>query len=149
MKKRLFALTLILSACSGAPPPAYDFAVVGQGLSGNLTLRLAPHLETDRIVVRDASGALSTLPQAEWSSPLPELLQHSLRPTRATLFVLDAFEIDTVTRRAVLRGTLTRKGVTKDNSQNVDLFEPIAAITATEALPAFQRLIERLGDSLN
>lgn len=76
--------------CSSAPVTAFDLSAPGQpprgtgGVAGQLVVvepvALAP-LESERILVKDASGAVSNLGGGQWSDRLPRLVQARLIQT--------------------------------------------------------------------
>ena len=79
-----------VAGCSSAPVTAFDLAAPGApprgggGVAGQLVVvepvALAP-LESERILVKDASGAVSNLGGGQWSDRLPRLVQARLIQT--------------------------------------------------------------------
>lgn len=79
-----------VAGCSSAPVTAFDLSAPGQpsraggGVAGQLVVvepvALAP-LEGERILVQDASGAVSNLGGGQWSDRLPRLVQARLIQT--------------------------------------------------------------------
>lgn len=84
-------LLLGLAACGGSAPPAtFDLTAPRQRLGGGGIVRgqvVVPEpvtvqtLEADRILVKDAGGAVSFLPGGQWADRLPRLVQARLIQT--------------------------------------------------------------------
>jgi cholesterol transport system auxiliary component len=84
------ALAALAGACSSSPPTTYDLsaprqAARGGGGSGAQIAVAEPvavqALEADRILVKDSSGAISTIGGAQWADRLPRLIQARLIQT--------------------------------------------------------------------
>lgn len=78
---------MTLAACGGGPAPTtYDLTAVRQGLrrTGGRRAIVVPEpttifaLDSERIVIRAASGEITYLPRAQWSDRLPRLVQARL-----------------------------------------------------------------------
>ncbi len=84
----LVALVVLssLAACSSGPPATYDLfepSRVGVLKPSELSLVVAEPkapraLDTEHMIVREADGAISYVPGAQWSDRVPALLQTSL-----------------------------------------------------------------------
>jgi cholesterol transport system auxiliary component len=75
----------LATACSSAPPRAYDLSaptVPVRGGTGRQILVATPaalqSLSSQQIVVKDASGSISTLGDGQWADSLPDLVQTRL-----------------------------------------------------------------------
>ncbi|HEX2725460.1 MAG TPA: ABC-type transport auxiliary lipoprotein family protein [Beijerinckiaceae bacterium] len=84
------AMAALAGACSSSPPTTYDLsaprqAARGGGGSGAQIAVAEPvavqALEADRILVKDSSGAISTVGGAQWADRLPRLIQARLIQT--------------------------------------------------------------------
>lgn len=112
----VLAAMSLLAACSTPTAPTFDLTAPRQPIRGGLVsgqlviaepTALAP-LETERILVRDAAGAVSYLPGAQWADRLPRLFQARL---------LQTFENATRIRAVARPG----EGVTGDYQLNTEL----------------------------
>ena len=83
-------MAALAGACSSSPPTTYDLsaprqAARGGGGSGAQIAVAEPvavqALEADRILVKDSSGAISTVGGAQWADRLPRLIQARLIQT--------------------------------------------------------------------
>lgn len=83
-------VALALGACSSAPVPAFDLAAPGDSVRGMIRIpgqivvveptALQP-LEAERIIVKDAGGAVSVLGGGQWTDRLPRVIQTRLIET--------------------------------------------------------------------
>lgn len=83
------AATLLLAGCGGGPAPTTydlsaprDFGRVGGGASIVVaTPATVQAFDSDRLIVKDSSGALSFLGGAQWADTIPNLVQTRLIQT--------------------------------------------------------------------
>lgn len=79
----LCGAALLLAGCSGSPLTTYDLSAPRDGLAGSRSSRVIvvaeptaiAALDSNRIVITTAGGALNYLPGGQWSDRLPKLLQ--------------------------------------------------------------------------
>ncbi len=82
----VLAALLVLSACASGPPATYDLFLPSQAgplkpMDSSMVVAeplASRSVDTDRIIVRGADGAVSYIPGAQWSDRAPTLLQTRL-----------------------------------------------------------------------
>jgi cholesterol transport system auxiliary component len=85
-KLNLLAALFMLSACASAPPATYElFSPTRIGVlkptESSLVVaepKSSRALDTERMIVREADGAISYVPGAQWADRVPVLLQTSM-----------------------------------------------------------------------
>ena len=85
----MLAVGLFLSGCAGSVPTTFDLTAprdVGRGGGSRATLVVqepttVQAIDSDRVIVRDSSGALSFVGGAQWADRVPKLVQVRLIQT--------------------------------------------------------------------
>jgi cholesterol transport system auxiliary component len=164
------ALAAAAPACSSGPPTTFDLtapsrkvgggAVAGQvAVSEPVAIQV---LEADRILVKDAAGAVSSLSDAQWADRLPRLIQARLIHTFENASRLKAvsrpgehvtadyqlnteiraFQIDAATGEAFVEMSAKAVDDRTGRITNARVFNarvPVAAIDAGNAARALDR----------
>lgn len=170
------ALALILAGCGGGPAPTtFDLTApsdFGRTGGSRATLVVADPtsvqtLNSDRIIVRDSSGALSFLGDAQWADQVPRLVQSRLVQTfenasrigavarpgdRITadlqlLTDIRAFNIEAGSGNAVVEITAKLVGDRTGRVQRARVFsarEPASAVDGPAAAQALDRALSRV-----
>lgn len=170
------ALALILAGCGGGPAPTtFDLTApsdFGRTGGSRTTLVVADPtsvqtLNSDRIIVRDSSGALSFLGDAQWADQVPRLVQSRLVQTfenasrigavarpgdRITadlqlLTDIRAFNIEAGSGNAVVEITAKLVGDRTGRVQRARVFsarEPASAVDGPAAAQALDRALSRV-----
>jgi cholesterol transport system auxiliary component len=161
-----------LAACGSGPAPAtFDLTAPRQGLrasSGRRVIVVAEPtavfaLDSERIVVRAASGELTYLPKAQWADRLPRLVQARLiqtfentgrsavgRPgdrlsgSYSLLTDIRAFEVRESTRDAYVEAACKLVGAGSGNLLTARLFSASVAVGAIEGAGVTQALDQAL-----
>lgn len=176
--RRLFAaaaLAVLLAGCGGSAARTYDLTAprdVGRVPISRAALVVAEPstvqvFDSERIIVRDPSGALSVLPGAQWADRLPRLVQTRLiqtfengsrigtvaRPGERILpdwqLNLDIrnFAIDSATREAVVEISVKLVGDRNGRVRGTQLFTarvPVASIDADNAAVALNSALSQV-----
>lgn len=134
----LLAAALALSACAGAVPTTYDLSAPRSETSGPLSARgqlivaeprAVQALDSERILVRETSGAISFLGGGQWSDRVPRLVQARLIQT-----------FENVGRRAAVARPGER--LVADYQLNTDIRSfQIAAATGTAEIEVSAQLV--------
>jgi len=153
--------TLALSGCGGGPPPVtFDLSAprgAPRRLGGGGAAIVVQEptaiaaLDSERIVVRSASGELTYLPRAQWADRLPRLLQARLiqtfenrgraavgRPTDRIagvfqlLIDIRSFEAREASRDAFVEVAAKMIGAVSGNVSTARLFSATTPLTAIE-----------------
>lgn len=172
----LLAGALLLAGCSGPTPTTYDLSAPGDvgrlGGAGPALVVAEPTtvqtLDSDRIIVRDSSGALSFAGGAQWADRIPKLVQTRLiqtfenagrlgsvaRPGERIVAPLQlvtdirSFNIDTASGAAVVEITAKLVGDSTGRVQRAKLFSARVPATASDAGAAAQALDKALSQVL-
>lgn len=172
-----FALSavLLLAGCSGPAPTTFDLtAPSGFGrVGGSATLAVArpttvQAFDSDRIIVKDSSGALSFVGGAQWADTIPALVQTRLiqtfenagriaavaspdqrvTPTAQLLTDIRSFNIEAGTGTAVVEITAKIVGDTSGKIQRARLFTARVPAGAVDGAGATQALNAALSQVL-
>ena len=164
------AAVLALGACGSAPNPAFDLSAprLARGSAGLAAITVVPEpsalqpFENERIVVKDAAGTLSILPDGQWSDRLPRLVQTKLiqafenssrsrsvsRPgdgitaDNQLTSEIRAFLLDSRTGEAVVEISAKLVDIKSGRVLNARIFTaktPVASAKAAEVAPALDR----------
>lgn len=162
----------LLAACSSAPPATFDLTAPRTGTrggSGSAQIVVAEPitvqvLESDRIIVKDKSGAVSFLGNGQWADRLPRLIQARLIQTFENASRLKAvsrpgdrivadyqlntdiraFQIDAGTGEAVVEISAKLVSDQAGRIVNARIFSarvPVASIDAATAAQALDRAL--------
>jgi cholesterol transport system auxiliary component len=166
------ALLLALTACAAPVATSYDLSapIVAHGfLRGQMAVAEPTGIqiyETDRILVKDSSNAVSTLAGAQWVDRLNRLVQARLLDTlhNASLMAktsrpgeriaadyqlnteIKAFQIETSTREAVVELSVKLIDDRTGRVVRTGLFtgrQPVAAIEGAEAARALDEALSQ------
>lgn len=171
----LLAGAVLLAGCAGSTPTTYDLSAprdVGRIGAGPALVVAEPTtvqtLDSDRIIVRDSSGALSFAGGAQWADRVPRLVQTRLiqtfenggrvgsvtRPGEriATELQLNtdirSFNIDTASGAAVVEITAKLVGDRSGKVQRARLFSARVPASASDSAAAAQALDQALSQVL-
>lgn len=172
----LLAGAMLLAGCAGSTPTTYDLSAprdVGRlGGVGPALVVAEPTtvqtLDSDRIIVRDSSGALSFAGGAQWADRIPKLVQTRLiqtfenagrlgsvaRPGERIVAQLQlvtdirSFNIDTASGAAVVEITAKLVGDSTGRVQRARLFSARVPATASDSGAAAQALDKALSQVL-
>ncbi|AMJ59171.1 ABC-type transport auxiliary lipoprotein family protein [Bosea sp. PAMC 26642] len=171
----LFAGAVLLAGCSGPTPTTYDLSAPRDfgRVGGGAALVVAEPttvqtLDSDRVIVKDSSGALSFAGGAQWADRVPKLVQTRLiqtfengsrlgsvaRPGERIVPELQlntdirAFNIDTATGSAVVEITAKLVGDRTGRVQRARLFTACVPATAGDGGAAAQALDRALSQVL-
>lgn len=166
---------LLLAGCSGATPTTFDLsAPSGFGRVGGVsTLAVArpttvQALDSDRVIVKDSSGALSFVGGAQWADTVPALVQTRLiqtfenagriaavaspdqrvTPTAQLLTDIRSFNIEAGSGTAVVEITAKIVGDSTGRIQRARLFTARVPAGAVDGAGATQALNQALSQVL-
>ncbi len=172
----LAGASALLAGCGGGPPPStFDLSAprgAARGLSGGSRAIVVQEpsaiaaLDSERIVVRAASGELTYLPRAQWADRLPRLVQARLiqtfenrgraavgRPTDRIVgdvqLIVDIrnFEVREASRDAYVEVAAKIVGGTSGNVATARLFSasaPVGTIDGAGATAALDQALARV-----
>ncbi len=172
-----FSALLLLSGCGGGATPTTfdlsapaDFGRVGGSRAALVIAEptTVQALDSDRIIVRDSSGALSFLGGAQWSDRVPKLVQtrmvqtfenasriasvsrpgDRITPDLQLITDIRRFTIDTATGSAVVEITAKLVGDKNGQVQRAKIFSASVPASAGDAAGAAQALDRALSQVL-
>lgn len=166
---------LFLAGCGGTTPTTFDLTAPSGfgrvGGSGATMVVARPTtvqaLDSDRVIVKDSSGALSFLGGAQWADQIPALVQtrliqtfenasrigsvsapgQGITPTVQLVTDIRSFNIDAATGSAVVEITAKIVGDASGKIQRARLFSaraPAAGVDAPGATQALDRALSQV-----
>jgi cholesterol transport system auxiliary component len=169
------SIALVLAGCGGTPPTTFDLTAPSGfgrvGGSGATMVVARPTtvqaLDSDRVIVKDSSGALSFLGGAQWADQIPALIQtrliqtfenasrigsvsapgQGITPTVQLVTDIRSFNIDAASGSAVVEITAKIVGDASGKIQRARLFSartPAVGVDGPGATQALDRALSQV-----